>query len=108
MGTLAKDHSSGAAGHLLGGGVDTKKVISGKFTFSSAYATGGESLNISNDLRRVERVIIGSFPVTATVAAVKYNSSTGKLQAYVAAGTEVAASTNLSTVTVEFFAIGLN
>jgi len=41
------------------------------------------------------------------VASVQYVKSTGKVKAFVAAGTEVAAETDLSTVTVEFVAFGL-
>jgi hypothetical protein len=111
MGTVALDHSSGAAGPLRCGGVDAEKVIHGSFTFSSSYTTGGESLDIgkyfTGDIAGIRRVVFGSFPVTATVASVQYVQSTGKVKAFVAAGTEVAAETNLSTVTVEFVAFGL-
>ena len=82
-------------------------MISGSFIFSNSYTTGGESLGIGNYFRGNARVIFGNFPVTATVAAVKYDPSTGKVKAYTTAGAEIAAGTNLSTVTVEFIAIGL-
>jgi CO/xanthine dehydrogenase Mo-binding subunit len=104
---VTKDHSDGANGQIRGGGMDTKKIISGEYTFSNSYATGGEDLGIAADFKRVQRVVFGTFPVTATVAAVKFDPDTGNILAYVAAGTEVAAGTNLSTVTVDFIAIGL-
>jgi len=105
MGTAVKDTESGAVSPVMGCGIDNKKILSGSFTFSSSYATGGEALDLSNELKSVDRVIIGSFPVIATVASVKYDD--GMLLAYVAAGTEVAATTDLSTVVIEYIAIGL-
>jgi hypothetical protein len=101
------DHTSGAMGHLCVGGVDTQKVISGKYTFPTSYTTGGVDMEIGKNFRKINRIIIGSFPVTATVAAATADPVTGKIKAFVAAGTEVANATNLSTVTVEFIAIGL-
>lgn len=104
---MPKDNKDGATSQLLAAGGDTRKMVSGTYTFSSSYTTGGEDPGISRAFRGggTPRVIVGSFPVTATVAAVKYVS--GKFKAYVAAGTEVANGTNLSTVTVEYMAIGL-
>lgn len=107
MGTLALDHSSGANGRLMCGGIDTEKEIHGKFTFSTSYATGGEDLGVGNQFKAVRRVGFFSFPVSATVAAVKYDEATGKVKAYTNAGAEIANGTNLSTVTVEFVAFGL-
>jgi hypothetical protein len=112
MGVTALDHNSGASGFMRCGGVDTEKVIHGTFTFSNSYATGGETLDINKHfnggIHGIRRVIFGSFPVTATVASVRYDKNTGKVKAFVAAGTEIAAATNLSTVTVEFCAFGFS
>jgi hypothetical protein len=105
LGTISKDHDGGANSKLLTFGIDNVGVASGKFTFSDSYTTGGEALDLSNEFKKVIRVIVGSFPVTATVAAVKYVG--GKLVAYDATGTEIAAETDLSTVVVEFIAAGL-
>lgn len=103
---MGKDHSDGAHGMLYCGGVDSKKVISGSYTFSLSYTTGGEDPGINDEFRGgSERVIVGSFPVAAGVAAVKYIS--GKLVAYNASGAEIASATNLSSLTIEYIAIGL-
>lgn len=96
MGTLALTNASSGNNNVLSMS-GRLRVLIGAFTFSSSYATGGEAF----DLAASYPGLVKSVTVVTVPAAggntFQYDSTTKKLLAY-AGSSQVAATTNLSTL----------
>lgn len=84
------------------------QVREGQFTGPASYATGGDPVDIPNDLKMSEVwVFLATNPTNGTVIRhVAYDRATSKLKWFLNDGTEVAALTDLSTYTGQFFVTG--
>jgi hypothetical protein len=79
------------------------RLVTGKFTFSNSYATGGEALDLSSMLVDLKGI---KFDTNATYRVV-YDYTNKKVLSYGAASTaETTAATDLSAVTFRFLAWG--
>lgn len=81
---------------------DNFATVSGTITFDNSYATGGYGPMNSFGMKKVAGVFIED----VNGYAIYYNKSTDKVQVFSTGGTEVAAATNLSTITAYFEAKG--
>ena len=106
MGTVTFNDKSASPRAAKSLGLDEVGFRSGSFAFSNSYTTGGESLDLSSFLRRVDLVLFEEVSV-AGATLIAYDYTNKKVKAFTAAGTEVSAATNLSTITVRFIAFGL-
>ena len=85
------------------------QVRSGKLTGPNAYVTGGDSVDVGNDLKLSEVwFFTAANPTNATaVHHTEYNYTTDKLQWFDGnTGSEVANGTNLGAFTARFFCTG--
>lgn len=80
-----------------------KRLVVTKCTMDSAYTTGGKQLTPSNVSMLEILAIVGDGANGYTCT---YDKPTQKLKAYTTAGTEAAASANLSTVAFTLLIIG--
>lgn len=78
-----------------------------KVTFDASYPTGGETFTPQNaGLASFETIIVSPDTNTNPTVNVRYNYTTSKLMAFVAAGTEVPDTTDLSTLVARILCIG--
>ena len=81
-----------------------KKETLTSVTFDSSYATGGETLAVSQlGLTYADSVL--TFPAVGYTFA--YDAANGKLMAYSTAATQAASGADLHTVTAQVLAIGV-
>jgi hypothetical protein len=77
-------------------------TVSGTITLDSSYPTGGYGPMNMFGLKKINGVLFED----VNGYALYYNKTTDKVQVFSAAGTEVAAATNLSTISAYFEAKG--
>ena len=79
----------------------------GQLTGSSSYATGGDSLPAQAlGMARVDALLPQTFTNGSVIILAHYVSSSGLLKFFDMAGAEIANTTDLSTYTARFEAIG--
>lgn len=78
MGTLAVNADGGGLGKVAGAGRTPLRILTGTFVFSDSYATGGESLDVTEYFRQMAGLVAES----KGGYLIAYNPSTKKLQAY--------------------------
>lgn len=83
-------------------------VVKGNLTFSSSYATGGDSLALASEvgLKEVTSMLVADNDTGLSFDLDPTNVSAPKVKAYSAAATEVANATNQATVTVPVWLFG--
>lgn len=102
MGTKTVDASGGGIGRVSGFGSTPLKLLTGSFTFSDSYATGGEAFDVTEYFSELKGVIVSP----AGGRTFTYDATNKKILAYSAATTQVTAETDLSAVTVTWIAFG--
>lgn len=86
-----------------------KQVRFGTVTFDSSYPTGGEAVTAAQlGLTKVQRVIptIKTIGGTVNVANVTYDATNSKFKVYDETPAEVADTSDLSTLSIDFTAVG--
>ena len=77
------------------------------WTFSTSYTTGGEALTVPGFTTIDAVIVTATAQPGAAAGSYIWNSATGKIQAFVSTtGAEVAATTNLSTYTLQLLVFG--
>lgn len=84
------------------------QVRSGQLTGPNPYATGGDPVNVGDDLKLSEVFLFLVEPPSngTVIRLVKYDYATNKLKWFDLAGNEIANGTDLSTYTARFLCTG--
>ena len=82
------------------------KVVLKRVTGPTSYATGGFDVTIGDLSQIVSAIVVAGSGYTAEVDFANSNANKLRIKAYSAAGTEVTAGTNLSTVYFTIMAFG--
>lgn len=85
-----------------------KQVVKGDLTFSSSYATGGDSLDLAAEvgLNEVTSMLVADNATGLSFDLVATTATAPLVKAYSAAATEVANATNQATVVVPVWLFG--
>lgn len=108
MGTITNSvefHEGADPGPVSRGATRVRRSMA-TVALSTSYATGGDTLNIPSDIGALKGVFVAPMADGTRYYSWNGSTSTPKIQSYVqATGAESAATTNLSTVTLQVMAI---
>lgn len=109
MGTTTNSSMIGpAAGHLNFSGLAmNSELVVFTTKMSSSYATGGDTIALPGDIKStaVQWLDVGNWADGTRFYQWDGSTTTPKIKAYTAAGTEVSSTTNLSAVTLTCLAV---
>lgn len=85
-----------------------RRIVKGNLTFSSSYATGGDTLALASEvgLKEVREMLVADNTTGLSFDLDPASPTAPKVKAYSAAATEVANATNQATVTVPVWLLG--
>lgn len=102
--TVSYNGTSGGISELVSVIGENIVFVTGTFTFSTSYATGGEALDLSTMLNGA--TLKGVVLPTDGTRIFAYDYTNKLVLAYSALATQVVATTNLSAVSIKFIAWG--